>query len=161
MRKKKLQVHGGAKIRIKLRHTEATKNFQVTDIICLGHVVTLTLIYSGHIRGYELLEILASHISKYSASTLEKTPCFRKKTQSSTMSRLENAKFLSKPEKLDQIWWAGAWQWHCTYPALAWEQANEIMALTRELMNGSIFVSSISKLENCLTTVNIQLSNEN
>lgn len=26
---------------------------------------------------------------------------------------------------------AGAWQWHCKYPALACEQANE-MALTRE-----------------------------
>ena len=78
MRKKKTASTRGSKNYDK---TEATKNFQVTDIICLGHVVTLTLIYSGHIRGSELLEILASHISKYSACTLEKTPCFRKNTK--------------------------------------------------------------------------------
>ena len=95
--------------------------------------MTLTLTYSRHIRGSEL-EILASHISKHSSSTLE-----NRKLHVS-----ENTRFYYKQVRKHKVLLlAGAWQWHCKYPALACEQANE-MALTRELMNGASFLASRS-----------------
>lgn len=128
MRKRKPQAPGQENLSYNSGHKKLPSN------ICLRHFVTLTLTYSGHIGGSDL-EIFGFTYLKIFFEYFGENCMIQKRTQGFTISRLENTKFLSKPEKC------------CSN--LSWCLAVALQISGSGLRTG-IFFKSISKLKNCL-----------